>query len=101
MKIKKGDQVLVIIGKDRARKGKVLQVLPDRNRLVVEGLNIRKKHVRARRSGEKGQIVQIPAPMSIANVKLICSKCGQAVRVGYRVEGDRKYRVCKKCRSEI
>jgi len=100
MKIKKGDTVLVISGKDRARTGKVLDVLVKEGRVVVEGINMRKKHVRPKRSGEKGQIVQLPSPMDVSNAKLICSKCGKATRIGYKKEGDKKYRICKKCKQE-
>ena len=101
MRIRKGDQVLIISGKDRARKGKVIQALPKEERVIVEGINLRKKHVKAKRSGEKGQIVQLPAPLRVCNIKLICPKCGKATRVGYKIEGEKKYRICKKCGGEI
>ncbi|OHA63130.1 MAG: 50S ribosomal protein L24 [Candidatus Wildermuthbacteria bacterium RIFCSPHIGHO2_12_FULL_45_9] len=101
MKIKKGDNVLVIAGKDRGRKGKVLQALPKEQRVVVEGMNMRKRHTKPRRQGQKGQIVEKPAAFAISNVKLICEKCGKAVRVGYRVEEENKYRICKKCGAQV
>jgi len=101
MKIKKGDQVLVISGKYRGKKGKVIRALPKKEKIVVEGVNIVKKHVRPRRAGEKGQIVQMPAPLHVSNVKLICSHCKKATRVGYKIEGEKKYRICKKCKREI
>ena len=101
MKIRKGDTVLIISGKDKARKGKILEVLPKEGKVVVEGINIIKKHVRPKRVGEKGQIIQKPAPMDISNVKLICPKCGKATRVGYKIVKNKKYRVCKKCGAEI
>ena len=101
MKIHKNDQVLIISGKDRGRKGKVIEVLPKQSRLVVEGINLRKKHMRPKKSGEKGQIVETPAPFDISDVKLICSKCGKAVRTGYKLEGKKKHRICKKCKQEI
>lgn len=97
MKIKKNDKVLIISGKDRLKTGKVLSCYPKKGTILVEGVNLRKKHVKSKRSEEKGQIVQIPAPLSVSNVKLICVKCGKAVRVGYKTEGDKKYRICKKC----
>jgi large subunit ribosomal protein L24 len=100
MKIHKNDTVLIISGKDRGRKGKVLEVFPKQSRLVVEGMNIRKKHVRPKKSGEKGQIVQLPAPIYASNVKLICKNCGKAVRVGSKIIKGRKYRICKKCGQE-
>lgn len=101
MKIKKEDKVLVISGKDRGRKGKVIRVLPKEKKIVVEGMNMVKKHVRPKKKGEKGQIVEMPAPLDLSNVKLICPKCGKPTRVGFRKEGQKKHRICKKCRQEI
>jgi len=101
MKIKKDDTVLVISGKDRGKKGKIIKVLPQENRIVVEGINLRKKHLRPRREGEKGQVVEIAAPLNVSNVKLICSKCKMPTRIGHRIVGKNKFRVCKKCQQEI
>ena len=101
MKIKKGDTVLIISGKDRARKGKVIEAFPRQGKVVVEGINLRKKHMKPKKSGEKGQIVETPVPLNVSDVKLICSKCGKPTRVGYKMEGKRKYRICKKCKQEI
>ena len=101
MKIKKNDTVLIISGKEKGKKGKVMKVFPENFRIVVEGVNLVKKHTRPRRQGEKGQIVHISKSISAANVKIVCPKCGQATRVGYRItEGD-KLRICKKCKQEI
>ena len=97
MKIKKGDTVLIISGKDKGKKSNVLQVFPKEMRVLVSQVNLRKKHQKPKKSGEKGQIIQIPGPISISNAKLICSKCGKITRVGYKIEGEKKYRVCKKC----
>jgi len=101
MKIKKGDTVVIISGKDRARKGKVLEAFPKEARIVVEGINLRKKHVRPKKQGEKGQIVELPAPLNVSDVKILCPKCKKAARVGYKFEGDKKFRICKKCNQEI
>ncbi len=101
MKIKKGDNVLVTAGKNRGKKGKVLRAFPREDRVVVEGVNIRKKHVKAKRAGQKGQIVEMPAMFSVSAVKLICGKCGKATRVGHMVTGKKKMRICKKCGAEI
>jgi len=101
MKIRKGDQVLIIKGKDRGKKGKVLRGFPRELKVLVEGVNIKKKHQRPRREGEKGQVVEIPAPIPVANVKLICPKCKKPSRVGYKIEEQKKYRICKKCGEEI
>jgi len=101
MKIKNNDLVLIISGKDKGRKGKVIKALPKENRIVVEGANIRKKHIRPKRAGEKGQIVEIPAPLDVSNVKIICPKCKKPARVGYKVVEKNKFRACKKCNQEI
>ena len=101
MKIKKGDTVLVISGKDRSKTGKVLNVFPEKNQIAVEGVNLRKKNAKPKRSGEKGQVIEILAPLNVSNVQLICGKCGKAARIGYKVSGDKKFRVCKKCNQEI
>lgn len=101
MKIHKGDTVLIISGKDRLKKGKVLESSPKTNKILVEGINLRKKHQKPKKSGEKGQIIALPAFLSISNVKLICTKCGKATRVGLRVTEEKKIRFCKKCDQEI
>jgi large subunit ribosomal protein L24 len=101
MKIRKNDTVLIISGKDRAKKGKVVRVFPKINKIVVEGINLRKKHVRPKRTGEKGQIISLPLPIDVSDVKIICPKCGRAARIGYKVEAGEKVRVCKKCGGEI
>jgi large subunit ribosomal protein L24 len=100
MKIKKNDQVLIIAGKDKGKKGKVLEVFPVPEKITVENINLVKKHRRPRRQGEKGQVIEIPKPLHISNVKLICSKCGTPARVGYKLTDAGKFRICKKCGQE-
>lgn len=101
MKIKKGDTVLIISGKYRGKTGKVLRAFPKERKILVEGVNLVKKHQRPRRTGEKGQIIQIPKPIDVSNAKLICPKCKKATRVGYKIIEKIKYRICKKCGKEI
>lgn len=101
MKVKKGDNVLIIAGKDKGRTGKIMKSLPKELKVLVEGINVKKKHVRPKKEGEKGQVVGIPAPMDISNIKLICPKCGKATRIGYKIDKDNKQRICKKCKSVI
>src|SRR3989338_2444650 len=101
MKIKKGDQVLITSGKDRGKTGKVLNAFPGESKLLLEGLNLRKKHAKPKKQGEKGQVVEVPAPLSVSNVKLICPKCGKPERIGYKIIEKKKYRICKKCEQEI
>jgi len=100
MKIKTNDKVKILSGKDKDKEGKVIQVFPAAGRLVVEGINIMKKHMRPRKSGDKGQVIELFAPLAIGKVMLICPKCGKPTRVGYRLEAGSKSRVCKRC-SEI
>jgi len=101
MKIKKGDKVKILVGKDNGKIGKVLRVLPEDQKAIVEGINLIKKHVRPRREGEKGQRIELPAKIAISNLMLICPKCGKNIRVGYKKSGDTKFRICRKCQSEI
>ena len=101
MKIKTGDNILVISGKDRGRKGKIARTLPKEGKVVVERMNIHKKHTRPRRQGQKGEIIEIAAPFDASNVKVVCTKCSAAVRVGCKITAGKKYRVCKKCGEEI
>lgn len=101
MKVKKGDSVLIIAGKDKGRTGKIMKSFPKDLKVLVEGINLKKKHVRPKRDGEKGQVVEIPAVIDISNIKLICPKCGKVTRVGYKIDKDIKKRVCKKCKQEI
>jgi len=101
IKVKKGDEVIVLKGKDRGKKGKVIKVLPKEGRVVVEGLNLVKKHLRPKRQGEKGEIIAVPRAINVSNVALWCPTCGKGVRVGYRIEGDKKIRICKKCQQLI
>ena len=118
MKIRRGDTVLIISGKDRLRKGKVLKVLPKEQKVLVEGIAIKKKHVRPKREGEKGQIVRVPLPFPVSKVKLVCPKCQKATRVGYQIKSKvknmsrtepkvlvrnqkSKIRICKKCGQAI
>jgi len=101
MKIKKNDIVLVISGKYRGKKGKVLRILPDEGKILVEGINLAKKHQKAKKQGEKGQIVELPKPIDASNVKLFCPKCSKASRVGFSFLEGQKVRICKKCHQEI
>jgi large subunit ribosomal protein L24 len=101
MKIKKNDIVKMLTGKDKGKTGKVLRVDLDNKKIVIEGLNLIKKHKRPRKEGEKGQRVEIPRAVCVSNTMLMCSKCGKAARVGYKNSGKNKLRVCRKCKAEI
>lgn len=101
MKIKKGDKVKVISGKDKGKEGKVIKVLSAEGRVSVEGVNLYKKHVRPKHQEEKGEIVSVARPLAFSNVMLVCPSCGKATRGGFVVEEKKKTRVCKKCGANI
>ena len=101
MHIKKGDIVIVLSGKDRGKKGKVLRALPDRGRVVVEGVNVLKRHKRAHRANQKGEILSIAMPFHASNVALIDPKSGKQTRTGMKVAGGKRVRVSKKSGAEL
>lgn len=101
MKLKKSDTVLIISGKDKGRTAKILRSLPKMGKILVDGMNLKAKHVRPKKQGEKGQVVKVPFPLDISNVKLICPKCSKATRLGYKIIDSKKFRICKKCKSEV
>ena len=102
MKIKKNDNVLVTKGKDRGKKGKVVRVLQESNKVVVGGINVMKKHQKPKKGGEKGKTISVEFPINVANVALVCPKCSAPTRVGYKkLENGEKARACKKCNQEI
>ena len=88
-------------GKDRGKTGKVSVILPKSDKVIVERLNLIKRHVRARKQGQKGQIISKERAVSVSSVALICKSCGKPTRIGYKVVGDNKVRVCKKCGAEV
>ena len=94
--VKTGDEVIVIQGKDRGKKGKVLQVAPSEGKVIVENVNIVSKHVKPRKMGEAGGIIKAESALYADKVQLICPKCGQSTRVGHVIEDGKKFRVCKK-----
>ncbi|MBI5732838.1 50S ribosomal protein L24, partial [Candidatus Jorgensenbacteria bacterium] len=98
---KKGDTVQIIKGKDRDKSGKVISVDPRTEKVTVEGLNLYKKHVRPKKQGDKGEIIQVSRPVRISNVGIFCSHCNRGVRVGYRINENQKTRICRKCKSTI
>ena len=101
MKIKKGDRVIILTGKDRGKSGEVIRTLPKEGKVIVDGVNVVKKHQRATRATMQGGIIDKDMPLDVSNVALICPKDG-ATRVGYRVsEGGEKARICRKCGQEL
>ena len=101
MKVKKGDTVQVLSGNDKGKKGEVLQVIPKDSKIVVKGVNVRKKHIKPRKQGEEGGIIPVECAIHSSKVNVVCSKCGKSTRVEYKVEDDKKVRICKKCGAKI
>lgn len=103
LEIKKGDKVAVIAGKNKGKVGKILKVsLKSKRRVVIEGVNLVKKHIRRRSEGESGGIKEVPASIDASNVVLFCSNCNKGVRFGTKVSDDKsKVRICKKCQRPI
>jgi len=95
-KLKKNDTVEIIAGKDKGKRGRILKILRDKDRVIVEGANIVKKTKKRRSQQDRGGIVEIEAAIHSSNLMLVCKKCGP-VRSGYKIDGDAKTRVCKKC----
>ena len=101
MKIKKGDKVQVLSGNDKGKTGEVLEVIPKEDKVIVKDVNIRKKHVKARKQGEESGIISLECAIPAAKVNVVCPKCGKATKVGYSVEKDEKVRICKKCGAKL
>ena len=101
MNIRKGDLVVIKKGKDKGKNGKIIKVFPAKNQVVVEGLNLVKKIKRAKREGEKGEIISVPRPINRANVMIICPHCKKPTRISYQIVNNKKVRICKKCNSII
>ena len=101
MNIKKNDTVIVLSGKDKGVKGKVLTAMPSENKVIVENVNMATCHTKPRKQGETGGIVKKETPIRACKVALYCPKCDKGVRVGFKVDGDKKTRICRKCGAEI
>ena len=101
MSVKKGDTVVVLSGKDKGKQGKVLGTVPSEDKVVVEGINMVTCHVKPRRQGEAGGIVQREAALYASKVQVVCPKCKKGTRVAYKIENGKKSRVCKHCGAEL
>ena len=99
--VKTGDNVLILSGKDRGKQGKIIATSPKEGKVIVEGVNIKSKHVKPRKAGDEGGIIQTPGAMYACKVQLVCPKCGKPTRIAHKVmEDGKKRRSCKKC-SEL
>jgi large subunit ribosomal protein L24 len=102
VKFKKGDQIMVTIGKDRGKKGKIDAVFPKSQEVQVGGINLYKRHLKSRGQGKPGGIVDLPKPLEVSKVALVCPKCGLPTRVGFEVDKNKeKTRICKKCKNSF
>ena len=102
MKIRKEDNVLVITGKDKGKKGKVRFVYPRKNRVLIEGVNMIKTHSRARQQVKQAGLIEREAPIALSNIMLICTRCNKPARIGYKILDDgRKVRICRSCKEAI
>jgi len=95
-KIRKDDTVEIIAGKDKGKRGAIVRVIADKDRVIVAGANIVKKAMKKRSQQDRGGIVEIEAAIHVSNVQIVCKKCGPT-RIGYKIDGDKKIRVCRKC----
>lgn len=95
-KIRKDDMVEIIAGKDKGKRGKIIRVIRDKDRVIVAGANIVKKAMKKRSQQDRGGIAEIEAPLHISNIMIVCKKCGPT-KIGYKIDGDKKTRVCRKC----
>jgi len=95
-KIRKDDTVEIIAGKDKGKRGAIVRVIREKDRVIVAGINIVKKAVKRRSQQDRGGIVEIEAPIHVSNVMIVCKKCGPT-KIGYKIDGDKKVRVCRKC----
>jgi len=101
LKLRQGDRVMVLSGKDIGKEGVITRVNPERRTVIVEGVNLAKRHQRPTKSTMQGGIIDKDMPIPISNVALVCPSCGKTSRVGYRIEGGEKRRVCKKCDKDL
>ena len=96
-KIRKGDTVEVLAGKDKGKRGEIVSVNLKKETVIVSGVNIVKKAMKKRSQQDQGGIAEVEAPLNISNVGIVCKKCGRPVKIGYKIDGDKKIRVCRKC----
>ena len=101
MTVKKGDQVVVLSGKDKGKQGEVLVADPKAGKVIVKGVNADTKHQKPQKQGQEGGIIKVETPLYVSKVQLVCPKCGKGTRVAHKISDGKKVRVCKKCGAEI
>jgi large subunit ribosomal protein L24 len=101
MKLKKGDKVKIVAGKDKGRDGVVERSYSKMNKVLIKGVNIYKKHIKKNEQMPQGGVVDLERPLDVAKVSFICPKCGEESKLGYNIEKGKKFRVCKNCKSKV
>jgi len=101
MKLKKGDEVEVLSGKELGKRGDIMRVMPRENKVIVDRINLAKKHQKPTRSTMQGGIIDKEMPLDASNVGIVCKSCHKATRIGYRFEDGRKIRICRKCEGDL
>ena len=101
MKLKKGDNVKVLSGNDKGKTGEILEIQPKNDKVIVKGVNVRKKSVKSRKQGDESGIISVECAIPSAKVNVVCPKCGKVTRIGYKIEDGKKVRICKKCGAEL
>jgi large subunit ribosomal protein L24 len=101
MRIHKGDEVIVLQGKDKGKKAEVVRAIPERDKVIVEGVNVAKRHAKPTRATQQGGVIDKFMPLHVSAVALVCKSCGRPTRIGYKVEDGEKVRICKKCESTL
>ena len=101
MKVKKGDTVQVLSGNDKGKTGEVIEVIPKTEKVIVKGVNVRKKHVKPKKKGEEGGILSVECAIHSSKVGVVCPKCNKPTRIGIQIDKDGKTRICKKCGTKL
>lgn len=101
MNIHKNDTVVILQGKDSGKKGKIIKTMPKKGLVVVEGLNMVKRHMKSRKPGQSGQMIEKEQPLPLSRVQIFCEKCGKSRRTSVLINGDKKSRICSSCRSDV
>lgn len=101
MKLRAKDKIKVVMGKDKGREAVVERVYPNQDKILAAGINIYKKHIKKSEKVPQGGLVELPRPISVSKLVLICPKCAKPTRIGYKLNQEKKIRICKKCKKEI
>ncbi len=101
MKLKNGDKIRVLYGKDKGREGVISRIYSNQEKILIDGINIYKKHIKKTETTPQGGVVELPRPLAVSKVAIICGKCKKLTRIGYKSENGRKFRICKKCGNKL